>query len=325
MNNSSLRSWLLATLLVGTPLALAVASGCSSDSNIDGGSSSSSGSTSSGSSTSSSGIIGSSGASGATSSGASSGTSGANGDGGNVFMPDGAACVPLVLPDGTKPQCADCIDNDGDGKADWQDPECAGPLDNDEKTFGTGIAGDNMDACKQDCFFDGNSGQGDDKCEWNLKCDPAGPGGAACPYDPNFKNCPATQSAVCKQFCAKLTPNGCDCFGCCAVNLPDGSVKNVTLSSTCSLADINDPTKCKACTPNAGCNNPCDRCELCIGKTQVPADCGGAAADSGTPSDGGSSSGGGSNTCTDGIPCNEATPCKDGLYCLTGCCVQTVR
>ena len=36
------------------------------------------------------------------------------------------------------------------------------PLDNDESSFATGIPGDNMDACKQDCFFDGNSGMGDD-------------------------------------------------------------------------------------------------------------------------------------------------------------------
>ena len=69
-------------------------------------------------------------------------------------------------------QCSDGIDNDGDGLIDYADPECVGPNDNDESSFATGIPGDNMDACKQDCFFDGNSGMGDDHCLWQLKCDP---------------------------------------------------------------------------------------------------------------------------------------------------------
>ena len=79
-------------------------------------------------------------------------------------------------------QCSDGIDNDGDGKIDYADPECVGGLDNDESSYATGIPGDNVDACKQDCFFDGNSGMGDDGCMWQLKCDPQTTN-AACPYD----------------------------------------------------------------------------------------------------------------------------------------------
>jgi hypothetical protein len=254
------------------------------------------------------------------SSGTSGGSSGfGSNDGGNVYNPgDGApgSCIPLGGVDGgTSPQCADCIDNDGDGLVDSADPECVGPLDNDEKTFGTGIPGDNVDACKQDCFFDGNSGQGDDRCEWNLKCDPANPGGASCPYDPAFKNCPKTQSAQCKQFCAALTPNGCDCFGCCTVPLPGGGSKNIVLSSTCSIADINNPAKCATCTPNADCSNPCERCEICVGKPTVPADCAPVGVDSG-------SSG---QVCVGGTTCNASLPCASGTYCLTGCCVPVIR
>ena len=88
-------------------------------------------------------------------------------------------------------QCSDGLDNDGDGKIDLADPECVSPLDNDESSFATGIPGDNKDACKQDCFFDGNSGMGDDGCEWQLKCDPANTGAgaaASCPYDSTFKS-----------------------------------------------------------------------------------------------------------------------------------------
>jgi len=225
---------------------------------------------------------------------------------------DGAAgtCVPYVAADGTSPQCSDCKDNDGDGLVDWLDPECAGPLDNDEKTFGTGIAGDNQDACKQDCFFDGNSGQGDDKCEWNLKCDPAITSGE-CTYDPNFKNCPPTQSAACVNNCQKLTPNGCDCFGCCAVKLANGTSKSVRLAGTCSIADINDPVKCPPCTQQASCANTCDTCELCIGKTTLPPEC--------------TTTGGPGQTCTGGVVCNAATPCPTGTFCLTGCCVSIVN
>ena len=228
---------------------------------------------------------------------------------------DGApgTCVPYVLADGTSPQCSDCKDNDGDGLIDWLDPECAGPLDNDEKTFGTGIPGDNQDACKQDCFFDGNSGQGDDKCEWNLKCDPAITSGE-CTYDPNFKNCPPTQSAQCIKNCQKLVPNGCDCFGCCGVKLANGTTKSVRLTSTCSIADISDPVKCPPCTQQPSCANPCDTCELCIGKTTLPPEC--------NAGDGGPGTG---QTCNGGVVCNATAPCPGGTFCLTGCCVAIVN
>ena len=254
----------------------------------------------------------------------SSGTSGASGGGlydGNTYIPgDGApgSCVPLKLPDGTSPQCANCTDDDGDGKVDYLDPECAGPLDNDEKTFGTGIPGDNQDACKQDCFFDGNSGQGDDKCEWNLKCDKAITTGE-CTYDPNFKNCPPTQSAECVKKCQKLSPNGCDCFGCCSVTLPGGGTKDVRLSSTCSLADLNDPVKCPPCTQVPSCVNTCETCELCIGKTTLPPECQAPP----PPTDGGTAPP--PNTCSIGQACNANVPCPPGLYCVTGCCIEIIN
>lgn len=246
---------------------------------------------------------------------------------GNTYNPgDGAAgtCTPLLLPDGTSPQCANCLDDDGDGLVDWLDPECAGPMDNDEKTFGTGIPGDNMDACKQDCFFDGNSGAGDDKCEWNLKCDPKSTS-AQCAYDPAFKNCPKTQSDACRNFCAKLTPNGCDCFGCCSVLGKDGKTYDVMLSSTCSIDSVADPAKCSTCTKNTQCENTCGECELCLGKTTVPESCNPPAPDAGTADSGTPPPP--SNTCS--IPgaqaCNATTPCPGGTYCVTGCCIQIIN
>jgi hypothetical protein len=228
-------------------------------------------------------------------------------------------------------ECSDCVDNDGDGLVDMADQECIAPADNDEGTFATGIPGDNIDACKQDCFFDGNSGQGDDGCNWELKCDPANPGAPKCPYDPNYKNCPPQQSQKCLDFCTKLTPNGCDCFGCCTVPLPGGGTKNILLTPTCTLADVNDPAKCPTCTPTASCDNPCEHCELCLGKTELPPDCtppdagtGGAGGSGGSGGVGGSGGGCPTPVCPSGIqPCGlECLPnCPANTYCLTGCCI----
>lgn len=244
---------------------------------------------------------------------------------GNTYNGAPGECTPLVDSNGNSPKCANCIDDDGDGLVDWLDPECAGPLDNDEGTFGTGIPGDNVDACKQDCFFDGNSGAGDDRCEWNLKCDPNNTSASsACKYDPSYKNCPKTQSDQCVKLCAKLTPNGCDCFGCCTVTY-NGTTKDVMLSSTCSAADIGDPTKCAACTKNTACQNDCGPCELCIGKTTIDPSCAPAPSDAGSGDAGGDPLGGQTCSIEGAQACNAQAPCPIGTYCVTGCCIQIIN
>ncbi len=206
-------------------------------------------------------------------------------------------------------QCTNCKDDDGDKAIDWQDPECTGPLDDDEATFATGIPGDNVDPCKQDCFFDGNSGSGDDRCDWNLKCDPKNPGAPKCPYDPNYKSCPM-QTQPCINFCKPLTPNGCDCFGCCEIPDGDGGQVFVYLAATCSLSVISDATKCPRCTPVQDCFNPCDKCELCLGKATLPPEC----------------NEGGTMGCSQGQQaCNQNMACPLGQYCLTGCCLPNVN
>jgi hypothetical protein len=240
------------------------------------------------------------------------GTTGAGGTGGGK-LPIGSA------------QCSDGMDNDGDGKVDYNDPECVGPLDNDEGTFATGIPGDNMDACKQDCFFDGNSGAGDDGCDWQLKCDPRSTN-SRCPYDQQYAeshmsecSLSASQSDKCINFCRRLVPNGCDCFGCCTV---PGAPTPIQLAATCTAADFNNPAKCPACTQVTQCNNPCERCELCIGKTTLPADC--------TP-DGGTDAGTTIPDCgSDFVACGPGTgrdpsQCPSGTGCLTGCCLPIVE
>src|SRR4051812_32372149 len=186
------------------------------------------------------------------------GTAGTNGGGtGGYTGPNLGQGGDGKIPVGTA-QCSDGIDNDHDGRTDYDDPECVGPLDNDESSFATGIPGDNVDPCKQDCFFDGNSGMGDDHCDWDLKCDPANPGQAlGCPYDSNANNCPGPQSQKCVDSCRKLTPNGCDCFGCCAIP----NVGSLLLMPTCTAAKFNDPVACPRCTQSTSCTNTCKRCE----------------------------------------------------------------
>lgn len=244
---------------------------------------------------------------------------------------------PVTGCDVANPQCSDGIDNDGDGLVDSADPECVGPCDNDERSFATGIPGDNKDACKQDCFFDGNSGQGDDGCEWNLKCDPKSPGaGSGCPYDDKAK-CKAEQSEQCIKTCRSRTPNGCDCFGCCTVAV-GAMTKSVLLLSSCTAANFGDPTKCPECTPNPSCINTCEKCEVCIGKPAPDPSCPTArppGSDAGAGTGGSSGSDAGSITpapqCDPGlVSCGPGgqvpvTGCATGTFCITGCCVGSVE
>jgi hypothetical protein len=238
--------------------------------------------------------------------GASTGTAGTTGTGGFGGAGGGGKVG--------NPQCSDGIDNDGDGKVDYADPECVGGLDNDESSYATGIPGDNVDACKQDCFFDGNSGMGDDGCMWQLKCDPRTTN-AACPYDQAYAtqhadecSLSSSQSQTCVDKCQKLVPNGCDCFGCCAV---PGAPTPIRLVATCTAKDFGDPTKCPACTQVTQCMTPCGHCDYCIGKETLPADC---TTDGGTPY----------NCPTGYIACGQygidPTMCPTDTTCVTGCC-----
>lgn len=265
-----------------------------------------------------------------TSSTSSSGISDAGVDSGPVVI------MPVKCLNQTY-QCGDAIDNDMDGLTDWQDPDCLGPCDNTENSYYGGIPGQSGPNCDVDCYWDSNSGSGDDNCFWNHKCDPLesmAPGSPEpfnkCAYNPNANisgtNLTCTQlqqqqPQTCLDFCLNITPNGCDCFGCC--ELPSGSGKFVWLGSevngsgSCTADVINDPTKCKACTPVTSCLNACAQCEICIGKPDLPPEC------MNNNMDGGIDGGGGSGQCPVGVqPCGEIgqDPCSSGYYCVTGCC-----
>jgi len=254
---------------------------------------------------------------------------------GSTVLPDGAIVLPdgaIVGPDaivGCVPgttQCTNCKDDDGDGLVDWMDPDCTGPLDNDESSFATGIPGDNIDPCKQDCWFDGNSGSGDDGCLFDLRCYP-GYKDPKCPYDEKMaadpKKCPAP-TAKCIEKCKPLTPKGCDCAGCCDVYDAAGVVHTVKLVSTCTSGSLSDPAKCPVCTKIADCSTPCGKCDTCLGKLTLPPECyppGDAGTDTRSPSDAPPPPP--PTACPAGLlTCSVSTPCPAGQYCLTGCCVK---
>jgi hypothetical protein len=247
--------------------------------------------------------------------------------------PFGGVCVP------TSSQCSNCMDDDGDGFIDGADVECSGPFDNDEATFATGIPGDNKDAVNQDCFFDGNSGAGNDGCNIHVCCLLGATTKQECPIGANQFNpneCPppigtGTISQQCKDECGKLAPPGCDCFGCCTVCDPNTDpiqcvdiAVNPQTSPNCDATNILDPTKCLRCEKITDCgNSECGgtSCILCPGQTEDDLDpsCSGTA------------------QCPDGIlPCTPSSTggiCADQHFCANGdpttgeggCCIQVLQ
>jgi hypothetical protein len=263
-------------------------------------------------------------------------------DGGVVIETDGGTVVCYItICDGHELECGNCTDDDGDGRVDWMDPECLGPCDNTEgPALSAGIGGEAGGPCKADCYFDFGNGPGNDDCHWDHQCDPLAvapdfpPEGEDCAYDAELvgsRDCPGVQSDQCLDNCRPLTPNGCDCFGCCTFPELEGSGGFVWIGhldddnqGTCTFEDILDAARCPPCTPVAGCFNDCGRCEVCLGRPEPPADCeddgGGPDAGPGGP-DGGSS--GGDVRCEPGIQtCGLAGDdlCPADSYCITGCC-----
>lgn len=231
------------------------------------------------------------------SSGGSSGTVGTGGSSTTSVVPtEPIECGNQVYA------CGDLEDNDGDGFIDLLDPECTGPCDDDETSFATGIPGDNVD-CTQDCFFDGNSGQGEG-CSWNLRCDPENPGAdIGCEYNGGGPQCSGVNdNTECAKNCGPLTPPGCDCFGCCTVETPEGPI-DIFLngSEDCSLDNLD---ACMVCTSQIeDCGNPCEPngCEICFGESELPEGCDEA-------------------ECDNGASCEDGSDCGDFEYCYLNCC-----
>ena len=142
-------------------------------------------------------------------------------------------------------------------------------------------------------------------------------------------NCPTEQKPKC-EVCKRATPNGCDCFGCCAI--PSGNIiHNVILLGGCTIDKLDDPVACPPCTQQTSCINVCEKCEICIGKPTIPSDC--AYNPNNPPPDAGVPDGAvydpepyceeGLTSCGPGgdVPADR---CPPGLYCITGCCVLPI-
>ncbi|MEO6950437.1 MAG: hypothetical protein ABI321_01385 [Polyangia bacterium] len=286
-----------------------------------------------------------------------------------VSLPDGGTGICYITPcQGHLYACGDCIDNDGDGLTDSYDPDCLGACQNNEAGFYGSIPGQNNAPCKSDCYWDQDTGSGNDDCHWSHSCDPMEQGGTGfaaqtapeigCAYDPNThvgganvpsgqKDCAylaSNQTQTCQNVCGNLTPNGCDCFGCCEDPNRQGSFVYAgsvngsgTPTCTSNKTTLADPTLCKPCTPvlvDSGCYKECGHCELCFGKTTLPADCYASPPDmagqppvdmAGQPSTDMAvkppqTCGAGQQAC--GLP-GQAV-CPPGEYCITGCCTVII-
>jgi hypothetical protein len=169
------------------------------------------------------------------------------------------AVLALASPCGAQ-QCSDGIDNNANGLIDLTDWYCRDPADNDESSFHSAIPGDDGNApASLDCWFDGNTGSGDDGCSIHACCDIDG----ACPADLEPALFDANQCSVsgqCAASCVPLTKPGCDCFGCCEICTPQNGCLNVfvnpAVSPTCTLESLGDPSSCKRCVQNPACLVP---------------------------------------------------------------------
>jgi hypothetical protein len=219
--------------------------------------------------------------------------------------------------------CNNGLDDDGDGTTDGFDVECTGGLDDDEGTFATGIPGDNRDPKWQDCFFDGNSGHGDDGCRYPTGC-------LTGELAEDDAACEVTEQ--CRANCLPLAPNGCDCFGCCSIGLPGGGSVDIKLDASCSLEKIGDTSACAPCSKSTECENSCDRCELCEGKTvaDLPADCTPPPAAEPPATDPPATDPPATDppvdedACDGQAACSAEVPCSAGQFCSQGCCIGQI-
>lgn len=244
-------------------------------------------------------------------------TNNLNNDGGVNNQPDGDIEEDVIewecIPGPT--QCSDCIDNDNNGLIDGFDPTCLSPNDRIEGSFETGIPGDGTNRDILDCWFDGNSGGGDDGCFVHICCMlEECPASLQQKYRP--EECETSISQTCVDNCLEYVSPGCDCFGCCTVCY-NGECHDIFVGTPmnfpdCQLDVFNDPAYCPRCHLNQDCANPCDpsNCELCPGMTveDLPPECNNQ------------------SQCPDGVQvCTVSTECDPFHSCSTGCCIPYVQ
>jgi hypothetical protein len=249
---------------------------------------------------------------GATDGDGSAADAGGGGGGGEIDAGGGGGGGGSIDCTADGPQCNNCEDDDGDELIDGADIQCSGALDDDESSFATGIPGDNIDPVLQDCFFDGNSGEGEDGCQRPTCCLTEGVSDTCPPPGPN-SDCSVSQECI--DFCAPLVPPGCDCFGCCTI-CNDTDCYDIAIGlaeADCDADTLDDPDLCPTCEKAddcAGeeCNADPEDCILCPGETEadLPDTCT-------------------MQECPDSTPCDTSDQCGTDEYCSNGCCLPTVE
>jgi hypothetical protein len=209
------------------------------------------------------------------------------GEAGQAFCGFGRLCA-----------CSNGVDdNDDDDLADGFDSECTGPFDDDEGSFRVNAVNEGNPNCA-DCFYDSDHRRGNDGCWISTDCTFEGKfgNGGGC------NTCDAQPE--CRAKCEQITPNGCDCFGCCEVR-SGGATVQIRLEASCDMKKLSDTNACPRCRINPTCQNPCDACELCPGRTlaDLPSDCMKAVA------------------CGERTRCESTDDCTYLEFCSQGCCV----
>lgn len=243
--------------------------------------------------------------------------------GGSAGAPE---CTHRSCPTGAEYACGNCRDDDGDGAVDAEDPDCLGPCQNDEASYHPSIPGqDGGNKCARDCYYDKGAGAGNDRCQWDHHCDALAPN-PECAYDPetsvgsaglSCEEAASSASEDCQNTCLPLVPNGCDCFGCCQIEGAPNAVwigSEVDGKGSCSHETLADPEQCRPCTLVTSCFNDCGPCEVCVGRPEPPASCGGGGE---TP-----------QTCpetTEACGLTGQSDCSVDEYCITGCCIITIK
>ncbi|HEU5076334.1 MAG TPA: hypothetical protein VFU02_19210 [Polyangiaceae bacterium] len=234
-------------------------------------------------------------------------------------------CIPRSCQSGPPYECGNCEDDDQDGFIDSEDPDCLGPCHNSESLYFGNIPGQDGGNCERECYFDSDAGVGNDDCRWNMRCDEREPEPDECPYDEAGVGSPPVSceeafgapSQKCLDTCLPLVPNGCDCFGCCQIF---GAPTPVWLGSevdgqpSCDRGNVANPERCRPCTLNTECFNPCDECEICVGKPEPPPNCGNSEMPQECPP-----------TAPVGCGLPGQSGCSVDYYCITGCCTLILK
>lgn len=139
---------------------------------------------------------------------------------------DGSSCV--VRPcRGRVLLCGNCIDDDGDGLIDAQDPDCWGECNDSESAWAGRQVCSNLS-----CYFDRDCGIGNDQ-----QCEELAPNGCDC-YG-------------CCEVDGRTTP----------IFL---GTRNQSQRPTCSASSVEDEAACGVCELDEQCFNPCEAGEVCF-------------------------------------------------------------